>query len=129
MKILVVDDDRNIRKLLDFNFTTANHKVLLSRNGSDAVKKAESEKPDLILLDIMMPVMDGYEACKILKQNEATKNIPVFMLSSKSQIVDLDEAFEAGADDYIIKPFDIEKLENTINYKLKLYNERQNKQK
>ena len=88
---------------------------------------AKKEKPDLILLDIMMPVMNGYETCEILKNTEETKDIPIFMLSAKSQMVDLDDAFNVGADDYIVKPFDIEKLEYSINYKLKLYKERTGK--
>ncbi len=127
MKILVVDDDQNIRRLLSFNLTAANHEVIIAVNGKDGLQKAVSHKPDLILLDIMMPEMNGYDTCKMLKKTEETKNIPVFMLSAKSQMMDLDDAFDAGADDYITKPFDVEKLEYSINYKLKLYNERKKK--
>jgi len=124
MKILVVDDDQNIRRLLSFNLTSANHEVVMATNGKEGIEKAIKEQPELILLDIMMPVMNGYEACKILKATEETKNIPIFMLSAKSQMMDLDDAFDSGADDYITKPFDIEKLGYSINYKLKAYFER-----
>lgn len=127
MKLLVVDDDQNIRRLLSFNFAASNHQVIVASNGKEGIKKAKIEKPDLILLDIMMPVMNGYDTCKILKNTEETKDIPVFMLSAKSQMIDLDDAYNVGADDYITKPFDIDKLEYSINYKLKLYNERKSK--
>ncbi|KQC05631.1 MAG: hypothetical protein APR54_08065 [Candidatus Cloacimonas sp. SDB] len=128
MKILVVDDDQNIRRLLNFNLSAAGHKVIVATNGKEGVEKAIKDKPDLILLDIMMPVMNGYEACKTLKEQDITKDIPVFMLSAKSQMMDLDDAFNVGADDYITKPFDIEKLDYSINYKLKTYNERKKSQ-
>jgi two-component system, OmpR family, alkaline phosphatase synthesis response regulator PhoP len=128
MKILVVDDDQNIRRLLNFNLSAAGHEVIVANNGKEGVEKAIKEKPDLILLDIMMPVMNGYEACKTLKEQDITKDIPVFMLSAKSQMMDLDDAFNVGADDYITKPFDIEKLDYSINYKLKTYNERKKTQ-
>jgi len=128
MKILVVDDDQNIRRLLNFNLSAAGHQVIVATNGKEGVEKAIKEKPDLILLDIMMPVMNGYEACKTLKEQDTTKDIPVFMLSAKSQMMDLDDAFNVGADDYITKPFDIEKLDYSINYKLKTYNERKKAQ-
>ena len=129
MKILAIDDDQNIRRLLSFNLSAANHEVIVAVNGKEGLAKAVAEKPDLILLDIMMPVMNGYEACEKLKATEETKNTPVFILSAKSQMMDLDDAFDVGADDYITKPFDIEKLEYSINYKLKLYNERKNLKK
>jgi len=124
MKVLVVDDDQNIRLLLNFNLSASGHKVITANNGKEGIDLALREKPDLILLDIMMPVMDGYQACQILKEKSITKDIPVFILSAKSQMMDLDEAFNAGADDYITKPFDIEKLEYSINYKLKNFRER-----
>jgi two-component system alkaline phosphatase synthesis response regulator PhoP len=129
MKLLVVDDDQNIRRLLSFNLTASNHEVIVAPDGKQGIQLAKKEKPDLILLDIMMPVMNGYETCKILKKTEETKDIPIFMLSAKSQMIDLDDAFNAGADDYITKPFDIDKLEYSINYKMKLYNERTGKKK
>ena len=127
MRILVIDDDQSIRKLLNFNLSASNHEVISAVDGLDGIKKAIALKPDLILLDIMMPIMDGFETCRKLKSDGNTKNIPIFILSAKSQMTDLDEAFDAGADDYIIKPFDIDKLEYTLNFKLKIYNERKKK--
>jgi len=128
MKILVVDDDQNIRRLLSFNLTAANHEVITADNGKEGIEKAIQNKPDLILLDLMMPVMNGYDACKLLKKKESTKDIPIFILSAKSQMIDLDDAYNSGADDYIIKPFDVEKLDYSIDYKLRTFNERKNKQ-
>ncbi|KUK52317.1 MAG: putative response regulator (CheY-like receiver domain and DNA-binding HTH domain), partial [Marinimicrobia bacterium 46_47] len=76
------------------------------------------EKPDLILLDIMMPEMDGLEVCSRLKKNPETRDIPIFMLSAKGQMQDLEDAFDVGADNYITKPFDVDKLSEIIQFKL-----------
>ena len=122
MKILVVDDEQNIRRLVSFNLSQAGHEILVARNGKEGVEIALKSKPDLILLDIMMPVMNGYEACKLLKNDHRTKEITIFMLSAKSQMSDLDEAMYQGADNYIIKPFDVENLNDTIMFKLKNMN-------
>lgn len=127
MKILVVDDDQNIRRLVSFNLTQSNHEIILAKDGSEGYKLAIKEQPDLILLDIMMPIMNGYQTCEKLKNDPATKDIPVFMLSAKGQMTDLDDAFNLGADDYITKPFDVEKLEFSINYKLKTLEQRKKK--
>lgn len=124
MKILVVDDDQNIRRLVSFNLAQANHEILIAKDGEEGYKMAVKEVPDLILLDIMMPILNGYETCAKLKNDPITKDIPVFMLSAKGQMTDLDDAFNVGADDYITKPFDVEKLEYSINYKLKTLQER-----
>lgn len=127
MKILVVDDDQNIRRLVSFNLTQANHEIILAKNGAEGYQLAIDEQPDLILLDIMMPIMNGYQTVEKLKKDPATKEIPVFMLSAKGQMTDLDDAFNLGADDYITKPFDVEKLEFSINYKLKTLESRKKK--
>ncbi len=124
MKILIVDDDQNIRRLVSFNLSLENHEIFVASNGKEGIQVALENNPDLILLDIMMPVMDGYKTCKWLKKDPRTKDIPIFMLSVKGQMTDLDDAFNAGADDYITKPFDVEKLNKTINYKLESFQER-----
>ncbi|MCK4694198.1 MAG: response regulator [Candidatus Cloacimonetes bacterium] len=129
MKILVVDDDQNIRRLVSFNLSLENHEIFVASNGKEGIQVALAKDPDLILLDIMMPVMDGYKTCEWLKKNPRTKDIPIFMLSVKGQMTDLDNAFNAGADDYITKPFDVEKLNKTINYKLESFQERKKKVK
>lgn len=117
MKILVVEDEANIRHIMKYNLELDGNSVILAENGQQALDQM-SEKPELVLLDVMMPVMNGLEACKILKADPATKDIPVFMLTAKSQINDIEEAFRVGADDYLTKPFDPDALSDRINSKL-----------
>jgi DNA-binding response OmpR family regulator len=95
------------------------HELLQAENGKIGYQTAKKEQPELILLDVMMPVMDGIQTVKKLKTDPETKQIPVFMLSAKGQMEDLDEAFDAGADNYITKPFDVEKLNAKIAFKMK----------
>ena len=118
MKILVIDDSSIIRDLVKFSLTMKDHEVITAEDGDVGIQAAKKNLPDLILLDILMPRMNGYEACNILKQDRQTKHIPIFILSSKGQMDDLDKAFQEGADNYITKPFDPEKLDATISYKL-----------
>lgn len=117
MKILVVEDEVNIRQILKYNLELDGHTVILAANGQEALDQM-GEEPELILLDIMMPVMNGLEMCKKLKANPDTKDIPVFMLTAKSQINDIEEAFRVGADDYLTKPFNPDGLSERINSKL-----------
>src|SRR4029079_870725 len=91
------------------------YEVLTALDGEQALEKARAEKPDLIVLDIMMPKLDGYETCKALKSNPGTKDIPVILLSAKGRNVDQKVGFEVGADDYITKPFSPRKLVERIN--------------
>jgi DNA-binding response OmpR family regulator len=114
-KILVVDDEIYIVHILDFSLGMEGYEVLTALDGEQAVDKARSEHPDLIVLDIMMPKLDGYETCKILKAGEDTKSIPVILLSAKGRNVDQKIGFEVGADDYITKPFSPRKLVERIN--------------
>ncbi|HAE86392.1 TPA: two-component system response regulator [Candidatus Marinimicrobia bacterium] len=118
MKILVVDDEENIRKLVNYNLILDGYDVILAVDGKEGLEKAIQEKPDLILLDIMMPEMDGLEVCSRLKKNPETRDIPIFMLSAKGQMQDLEDAFDVGADNYITKPFDVDKLSEIIQFKL-----------
>jgi DNA-binding response OmpR family regulator len=103
--ILAVDDEPHILKLVSFSLRSQGFEVIEATDGLAAVEMAEVEKPDLILLDVMMPALDGYEACRRIKANPATKDIPVVMLSAKSQQVEQAAGVEAGALDYICKPF------------------------
>jgi DNA-binding response OmpR family regulator len=119
MRILIIDDDENIRRLVSFNLSMEGHELLQAENGKIGYQTAKKEQPELILLDVMMPVMDGIQTVKKLKTDPETKQIPVFMLSAKGQMEDLDEAFDAGADNYITKPFDVEKLNAKIAFKMK----------
>ena len=114
-RILVVDDEIYIVHILDFSLGMEGYEVLTALDGEQAVEKARAERPDLIVLDIMMPKLDGYETCKILKAGDDTKNIPVILLSAKGRNVDQKIGFEVGADDYITKPFSPRKLVERIN--------------
>ena len=114
-KVLVVDDEIYIVHILDFSLGMEGYEVVTALDGEQALQKAQETKPDLIVLDIMMPKLDGYETCKMLKADEATKNIPVILLSAKGRNVDQKVGFEVGADDYITKPFSPRKLVERIN--------------
>jgi two-component system alkaline phosphatase synthesis response regulator PhoP len=114
-KILVVDDEIYIVHILDFSLGMEGYSVVTALDGEQALEKARTEKPDLIVLDIMMPKLDGYETCKRLKADDATKAIPVILLSAKGRNVDQKVGFEVGADDYITKPFSPRKLVERIN--------------
>ena len=114
-KILVVDDEIYIVHILDFSLGMEGYEVITALDGEQAVERAQSEKPDLIVLDIMMPKLDGYETCKILKGDPATRDIPVILLSAKGRNIDQKIGFEVGADDYITKPFSPRKLVERIN--------------
>jgi two-component system alkaline phosphatase synthesis response regulator PhoP len=114
-KILVVDDEIYIVHILDFSLGMEGYEVVTALDGEQALEKARSEHPDLIVLDIMMPKLDGYETCKMLKADPATKDIPVILLSAKGRNVDQKVGFEVGADDYITKPFSPRKLVERIN--------------
>jgi len=104
-KVLVVDDEEYIQHILNFSFGAEGYDVVTAADGEEAIKKAKSEKPDIIVLDIMMPKMDGYEACKRLKTDPSTKSIPVILLTAKGREVDRKLGAQAGADDYVVKPF------------------------
>ncbi len=106
MKILIVDDEPAIVDLIKLNLELEGFETLTSSNGPEAIKIAYSEKPDLILLDIMMPGMTGFEACKLLQN----LNIPIILLTAKDTMQDKLKGLELGADDYITKPFDSREL-------------------
>ncbi|MBI5902746.1 MAG: response regulator [Deltaproteobacteria bacterium] len=104
-KILVVDDETDILNLLDYNLKKAGFDVLLARDGPEAIECARDRRPDLIVLDIMLPDMEGTEVLKRLKSNDSTRGIPVIMLTAKGEEVDKIVGLELGAEDYITKPF------------------------
>lgn len=109
-KILVVDDELHIIELVRFNLENSGFKVLEATNGQKALNIARQEKPDLVLLDLMLPIIDGYEVCKMLRKNSSTHDIPIIMLTAKSEEADKILGFKMGADDYITKPFSIREL-------------------
>lgn len=114
-KILVVDDEIYIVHILDFSLGMEGYEVVTALDGEQALEKLKAERPDLIVLDIMMPKLDGYEVCKNVKGNPDTAHIPVILLSAKGRNVDQKMGFDVGADDYITKPFSPRKLVERIN--------------
>ncbi|RLC61580.1 MAG: two-component system response regulator [Chloroflexi bacterium] len=113
-KILVAEDERDIRELIGFTLRFAGFDVVLTSNGAEAVEKVLLERPDLIMLDVRMPKMSGYEACRHLKENPETSNIPVVILSAKGQEGEIKEGLESGAVEYIVKPFAPDELTNQV---------------
>ena len=104
-KILIVEDEKTIVKLLEYNLKKESFITIVARSGEDAIAQAKKNHPDLILLDIMLPGIDGLEVCKTLKSDGKTSPIPIIMLTAKSQESDKVVGLELGADDYITKPF------------------------
>ncbi len=113
-KILVAEDERDIRDLIGFTLRFAGFEVLLADNGIEAIEKAPLEQPDLIILDVRMPKMTGYEACRQLKKNPATSAIPIVFLSAKGQEGEIKQGLASGALEYIVKPFAPDELVNQV---------------
>jgi two-component system alkaline phosphatase synthesis response regulator PhoP len=104
-KILIVEDDRDIVEMVEYNLKGEGFETLSAFDGKQGIESAGREQPDLIILDLMLPVIDGFEVCRIVKNNQATANIPIIILSAKSQETDKVVGLELGADDYVTKPF------------------------
>jgi len=104
-KILIAEDERDIRDLVAFTLRFAGHEVYAASNGEEAVEMAPKVNPDLILMDVRMPRMTGYEACKAIKANPDIKDIPVVFLSAKGQESERQQGLDAGAEEYLLKPF------------------------
>lgn len=109
-KILVVDDEEHIIELLKFNLENSGYKVLTANNGIDALKLTKAEIPKLILLDLMLPGMDGYDICKEIRKDSSMAHIPIIMITAKGEELDKILGLELGADDYITKPFSMREL-------------------
>jgi len=118
ISILVVEDDEHIRNILEYNLKLDGFEVDIAEDGRKGLELARQIKPDVILLDWMMPEMNGLEVLSELKKDEQTKHIPAFMLTAKALMHDVGQALSEGADDYITKPFDSAKLGQTIRTKL-----------
>jgi len=103
--ILVVDDEEEILELVSYNLKKAGYRVTSVTSGEDAIKSARTKLPDLVLLDLMLPGVDGLEVCNTLKRDHRTTNIPVVMLTARGEEADIVSGLELGADDYITKPF------------------------
>ena len=108
--VLAIDDEKDILKLLQYNLERDGYQVITAKSGEEGLEAARSKKPDLILLDLMLPGMDGLEVCKILRSNKETKNVPILMLTAKSSEVEQILGLELGANDYITKPFSVKVL-------------------
>jgi two-component system alkaline phosphatase synthesis response regulator PhoP/two-component system response regulator VicR len=104
-KILAVDDERHIVRLVEVNLQRAGYEVVTAFDGREALEKVKSENPDLVVLDVMMPYMDGFEVLKNLKADPATAEIPVIMLTAKAQDADVFRGWQSGVDCYLTKPF------------------------
>ncbi|HMB01937.1 MAG TPA: response regulator [Spirochaetota bacterium] len=106
-KVMIVDDEPDIVKIVKMSLELANYGIIEANSGEECLEKLEKgEMPDLILLDIMMPGLSGYEVCEKIRKNEKYNEIKIVMLTAKGQKGDAEEGLKAGADDYIIKPFD-----------------------
>jgi DNA-binding response OmpR family regulator len=104
-KVLVAEDEPDIRRLITYSLQFAGYTVIQAVNGEEAIEQAEKEQPDLILLDVRMPKMNGYEACEVLKAQDSTKDIPIAFLSARGQETEIKHGLELGAEEYILKPF------------------------
>jgi DNA-binding response OmpR family regulator len=113
-RILIAEDERDIRDLIAFTLRFAGHEVITTANGEEALNMALQTVPDLILLDVRMPRMTGYEACRQIKAEDKTSNIPVVFLSAKGQESEVQTGLAAGAAEYILKPFSPDNLTERI---------------
>lgn len=113
-KILIAEDDRDIRELVTLTLTFHGFEVVSAENGAMAVELAPTDDFDLILMDVRMPKMTGYEACRAIKAQDRTKDVPVIFLSAKGQEAEIETGFEVGAAQYILKPFAPQELVDTI---------------
>ncbi len=118
-KILVVDDEKNILELVRFNLEREGYEVLMALDGAHGLELARKEKPDLIVLDVMLPGMNGLEVCQELYRDATTKSIPVIMLSARAEELDRVLGLEMGADDYVTKPFSPRELVARIKARLR----------
>jgi DNA-binding response OmpR family regulator len=114
-RVLVCDDDPVILRLLQVNLELEGYDVITGRNGEEAVSLAAANAPDLVILDIMMPRLDGYQACEQIKNNDSTRDVPVIFLSAKAQQSDIDKGKEFGVAAYLTKPFDPNELLSIVD--------------
>lgn len=114
-KVLAVDDERHILRLIQVNLERAGYQVLTAADGREALKKIADERPDLVVLDVMMPVMNGMETLKEIRANPESRNIPVIMLTAKAQDQDVFQGYSHGVDIYLTKPFNPIELLTFVN--------------
>ena len=121
-KILVVDDEEPILELLRFNLEKEGYQVYVAKDGQEALDRVEKEQPDLLVLDVMLPGMDGLEVCRILRLQPRFQQIPIIMLTAKGEEIDTVLGLELGADDYMTKPFSLRELLARIKARLRRLN-------
>ena len=114
MKILVVEDDPVVRELIEFKLSSAGHEVLLEADGEAGLATAKTQRPDLIVLDWMMPKLTGLEVCAAIREDEAISDTSVLLLTARAQENDVEKGFAAGANDYLLKPFSPRELLSRI---------------
>lgn len=114
-KILIVDDEPNIVMTLEYTFKKKDFEVFIARDGSEALMILERNQPDVVLLDIMMPNVDGYQTLKKIKENDSLSNTKVVFLTAKNKASDIEKGLKLGADKYLTKPFSIKKIVSEIN--------------
>lgn len=109
-RVLIADDDRDILELVAFRLGHAGYETVTADDGAEALRLAREQQPDLVVLDVMMPKLDGYEVMRALRTDQATRGTPVILLTARAQESDVSRGFEAGADDYVRKPFSPQEL-------------------
>src|SRR5659263_253489 len=119
IQVLVADDDKNVINIIRYSIDNDKFEILEATNGKEALGMVFDRLPDILILDIMMPGMDGYMVCEELKKHDSTRNLPIIILSAKAGIDDKIKAMGLGIDDYMIKPFDPRELEARIKMRLK----------
>lgn len=118
-KILVIDDDEAVNQLVTINLELAGYKVISAKDGTSGFAKAKQDQPDLIVLDVMMPDVDGYTVAKRIRENQLIKETPIIMLTALGMLDDKVKGFDIGVDDYLVKPFEIEELKVRVRALLK----------
>jgi len=121
-KILVIDDDEAINELIKINLELFGYNAISAKDGIQGCSLAKQELPELIILDVMMPDVDGFTVAKRIRENEQTKNIPILMLTALNQLEDKVKGFDIGVDDYLVKPFEMEELKVRVRALLKRAN-------
>jgi DNA-binding response OmpR family regulator len=113
-KILIAEDEPDIRELVTFMLRFAGYEVVAAVNGEDAVQMASRELPDLVLMDVRMPRLTGYDACRVMKANPDLRHVPVVFLSAKGQESEIQTGLDAGAEEYLLKPFSPAELTSRV---------------
>ena len=121
-KVLIVEDDRALAEVLQYNLNNAGYETIASTDGQDALNQARLKLPDLVVLDLMIPVIDGLEVCKRLRATSETRDTPILMLTAKGEETDQVVGFSVGADDYVVKPFSVKILMERVKSLLRRRN-------